>query len=121
MPSFSRKSQDNLSTCDIRLQQIFNEVVLYKDCTILEGYRGPERQEQLRLEGKSKAKFGQSMHNKSPSLAVDVMPYPIDWSDKGRLIEFAGFVQGIAAMMNVPVRWGGHWKSLYDGPHWEIK
>jgi len=111
---------DKLTTCDIALQDLFLEVVKHRDCTILEGHRSKDRQDKAVAEGRSKAPFPTSKHNKSPSLAVDVMPYPIDWEDKNRLIEFAGFVQGVAAMKGIQVRWGGNFRSFFDGPHWEI-
>lgn len=120
MPSFSKQSLDRLTTCDIRLQELFLEVIKHRDCSILEGHRPKDRQDQAVADGKSKTPWPNSKHNKSPSLAVDVMPYPIDWNDKPRLIEFAGFVQGIAAGMGIGIRWGGHFKSFFDGPHWEL-
>ena len=120
MPSFSQKSLDNLSTCDLRLQRIFNEVIKHRDCTILEGHRGREAQEKAFAEGRSKARFGESKHNTEPSQAVDVLPYPIDWADKERIIEFAGFVLGVASQMRIGLKWGGHFKSFFDGPHFEL-
>lgn len=68
------------------------------------------------------------MHNKTPSLAVDVAPWPIDWNDKNRFYHFAGRVQGIAQMFNIKIRWGGDWDSdndlkdqnFYDLPHFEL-
>lgn len=120
MPSFGKISLDRLTTCDPRLQELFLEVVKHRDCSVLEGYRPQDAQDKAFAEGKSKTPWPNSKHNKAPSLAVDVMPYPIDWSDKNRLIEFAGFVLGVASQKGIRVRWGGHFKSFFDGPHWEL-
>jgi peptidoglycan L-alanyl-D-glutamate endopeptidase CwlK len=62
-------------------------------------------------------------------MAVDVAPYPIDWSDLKRFYNFVGFVRGVASQMNIPIRvgadWDGdfHWKDqkFHDLPHFEIK
>ena len=105
MPSFGKSSQDKLATCDPRLQKVFNEVVKYFDCTVIEGHRGEEAQNKAFAEGKSKLKYPQSKHNKIPSLAADVLPYPIDWNDTNRMRYFAGFVVGIAATMGIKLRW----------------
>ena len=130
MYKFSKKSLRNLQTCDTRLQRIFNEVIKYVDCTIIEGHRNQDRQNKLYQEGKTKVKFPNGRHNSYPSLAVDVVPYPIDWKDRERMTLFAGFVKGIAkGKFNVDLRWGGDWDSDFevsdnrfdDFPHFEIK
>ena len=128
MPAFGKSSQDKLATCDPRLQKVFNEVVKYFDCTVIEGHRGEEAQNKAFAEGKSKLKYPQGKHNKIPSLAADVLPYPIDWNDTNRMRYFAGFVVGIAATMGIKLRWGGDWNqntelkdnSFNDLPHFEI-
>ena len=128
MPAFGKSSQDKLATCDPRLQKVFNEVIKYFDCTVIEGHRGEEAQNKAFAEGKSKLKYPQGKHNKTPSLAADVLPYPIDWNDTNRMRYFAGFVEGIAATMGIKLRWGGDWNqntelkdnSFNDLPHFEI-
>lgn len=108
MPNFGRKSKHKLATCHPDLQYLFEVVVEEFDCTILEGHRSEERQEKLYKEGKSKLKKG-GRHNESPSEAVDVAPYPIDWEDTKRFCYFAGYVKGIAKVHGIPIRWGGDW------------
>ena len=51
MPKFGRKSKERLSTCDEDLQDLFNEVIKYVDCSVLEGNRSKERQNKLYDEG----------------------------------------------------------------------
>lgn len=125
MPTFGRASLDRLTTCDPRLQTLFHEVIKHRDCAILEGYRPQDAQDKVFREGRSKTPWPNSKHNKSPSLAVDVMPWHagaphIRWDDKTGLTEFAGFVMGVASQMGIRVRWGGHFRGFYDGPHWEL-
>jgi peptidoglycan L-alanyl-D-glutamate endopeptidase CwlK len=120
MATFSKASLDKLNSCHPDLQRLFNDVIRFTDCTILCGYRGEEEQNKAYAEGKSKAKFGESPHNKQPSMAVDVMPYPIDWSDRKRLDQFVVVVKQVADSIGVRVKWGGEFKGFFDGPHWEL-
>lgn len=129
MPEFSQRSLDKLETCHEDLQRLFKEVVKHFDCTILQGTRGEEEQNEYFAKGLSKVKFPNSEHNSLPSKAVDVAPYPIDWNDKERFYYFAGVVKGIALSMGINIRWGGDWDSdndlkdqtFNDLPHYEIK
>tara|TARA_Y100000310_G_C20381825_1_gene668510 strand:+ start:309 stop:659 length:351 start_codon:yes stop_codon:yes gene_type:complete len=110
------------------LQKVFNEVIKYVDCSVLEGHRNEERQNKLCDEGKSKVRYPKGRHNSDPSSAVDVTPYPVDWSDRERQTLFAGFVLGIAKSMDIELRWGGDWDRDFkvvdnrfdDFPHFEI-
>lgn len=130
MPSFSQRSLDKLNTCDQRIQRVFLEVIKHRDCMVIEGHRGKTAQDAAFNSGMSKTPWPRSKHNRSPSLAVDVMPwYPeaphIRWDmnnpkSSHELREFAGFVLGVAAGMGIDLRWGGHWRSFFDGPHYEL-
>jgi len=129
MPRYSSTSKKRLSTCDQRLQDVFNEVIKHVDCSILEGHRSKERQNKLYDEKRTKVKYPNGRHNSSPSKAVDVTPYPVDWEDRERQTLFAGFVLGIARGMGHKLRWGGDWDQVFqvmdnrfdDFPHFEVK
>ena len=129
MPYFGKSSKKRLSTCDDRLQKVFNEVIEHVDCSVLCGHRGKDDQDKAYKEGKSKAKYPNGRHNRQPSLAVDVSPYPIDWDDLERQTLFAGFVLGIAKQMGIDLIWGNDWDGdfetkdtgLKDYPHFELK
>ena len=134
MPKFGTRSTKNLEECHPDLQAVFQEVIKHFDCAVIEGYRGKEEQEEAFRTGRSKARFGQSKHNQIPSMAADVMPHPIDWSDLNRMRYFAGYVVGIASYMKEKgiidhsVRWGGDWDKdtevkdnrFQDLPHFEL-
>ena len=129
MPRFGSRSINRLKTCDQKLQELFYEVVKHFDCSIIEGNRGEERQNKAHAEGKSKLKYPNGKHNQTPSIAVDVAPYPIDWSDRDRFHYFGGFVLGVAKQMGMNIRWGGDWNQdtetkdnkFDDLVHFEIK
>jgi len=129
MPYFGKKSKERLNTCDSKLQKVFNEVIKHVDCSVLEGHREKDRQNKLYEEGKTKVKYPNGRHNRQPSSAVDVTPYPVDWKDRERQTLFAGFVIGVASQMNINLRWGGDWDQDFqvvdnrfdDFPHFELK
>ena len=129
MPKFGRKSRERLSTCESNLQKVFNEVIKHVDCSVLEGHREEDRQNRLYKEGKTKVKYPNGRHNRQPSSAVDVTPYPVDWKDRERQTLFAGFVIGVASQMGIKLHWGGDWDQDFqvvdnrfdDFPHFELK
>ena len=140
MPAFSPRSLARLATCDPDLRVLFETVIEERDCTILCGARGEEEQTETYRTGRSKVSWPDSKHNAGPGAprdladAVDVLPYPIDWSDRERICLFAGYVLGVAAMLRADglmdrrVRWGGDWdrdgmtldERFFDGPHFEL-
>lgn len=128
MPSFGKSSKSRLATCHPKLQELFNEVVKNYDCSILQGTRTKEEQDEFFSTGRSKVQYPNSKHNKTPSMAVDVAPYPIDWNNTNRFYHFAGYVNGVADSMGITIRFGGDWDSdkdfsdqtFNDLPHFEI-
>ena len=114
MPRYSTTSRERLLTCHQDLQALFKEVIKEYDCTVIEGTRGKEKQDEYYRTGKSKVQFPNSKHNSQPSMAVDVAPYPIDWNDTNRFYHFGGYVQGVADRMGIGIRWGGDWDSDND-------
>jgi peptidoglycan L-alanyl-D-glutamate endopeptidase CwlK len=114
MPEFSKASLEMLDTCDERLIKLALIVVAQVDCTVLCGYRGEADQNEAFRTGRSKLVWPFSKHNVSPSLAIDLAPYPIDWTDRERFYYFAGFVLGVAYSIDFPLRYGGDWDSDMD-------
>ncbi len=117
MPHFSRRSQNRLRTCHPKLQLIFDEVILYRDCTIVEGHRGQLRQDRAFDEGRSQLRWPDGNHNDFPSRAIDVGPWidgHIPWDDRLAFVRFAGFVEAIAARLGIRIRWGGDWDGDRD-------
>ena len=128
VPSFGEKSLEHLHTCDTRLITLCKIVIPHYDFSVLEGFRTDERQEDLLRQGKTTKGAGESRHNTSPSLAVDIAPYPIDWENPKRFYLLAGFMFHAAAGIGVEIRWGGDWDSdwdhkdqkFHDLPHFEV-
>lgn len=128
MPKFSKISEERLNTCHPLLQTLMREVIKNYDCAILCGHRNKEDQEKAVEGGFSKVHFPNSKHNHMPSLAVDVLPYPIDWSDSRKHYHFAGYVQAVADRLGIKIRWGGDFNQdgnfkndrFVDIPHYEL-
>ncbi len=129
MPSFSKASSDRLESCHPDLQKVFEKVVENFDCSIIQGHRSEEEQNEYFRTKRSKVQYPNSKHNSKPSMAADVSPYPIDWKDEKRFYFFAGYVLGVAFSMGIKLRWGGDWDSdkdlndqnFMDLVHFEVK
>ena len=152
MPRFGNSSKSKLETCHKDLQTVLNEAIKYFDFSVIFGERTPEEQMELYKKGR-KLKNGvwvvsdkskivtykdgykkKSKHNYSPSLAVDIVPYPIDWADTRRMDYLAGFVMAIAkvfkekGIIDSNIVWGGDWDNdtmtnderFVDRPHFQI-
>lgn len=121
MPVFSQRSKDKLKTCHPDLQRLMNEVIKRVDITILCGHRDKEAQNGAYNAGRSKVRYPHSRHNKVPSLAVDIAPYPIDWNDIERFIEVSEIVKTVADELQIEIEYGGDWHSFKDYPHYQLR
>lgn len=123
MPKFGAQSLKHLQEAHPELQRLFHEVIKVVDCSVIEGFRSKEEQDKAFYAGKSKVKWPNSKHNNTPSLAVDVAPYPIDWNDTAKFYYFAGIVLGIASQLGIKIRFGGDWDrdhSLHDQAFFDL-
>lgn len=147
MPRFSVASLEHLAGCHPNLQRLFEAVVEHYDCTIIDGARSIEEQKKNVAKGVSKTMDSKHLPQvDGKSHAVDVVPYPQpDWVlvERGltavkradptlqlcRFYHFIGFVAGMAAAKNIPLRQGADWDSdrdfgdhsFIDLPHHELK
>lgn len=116
MPSFSSISKSRLNSCHQDLQVIFNYVINHFDCSVVCGHRGQESQNKAYDDEYSKVRFPGSKHNFIPSMAVDVVPWPIEWNNVKRMKYFAGYVMGIARMLK---DYGAIEHELISGLDWD--
>lgn len=127
MPKFSKSSKERLATCHPDLQAVCNELIKYYDFSVLEGHRGEQAQNAAYRKGTSQVKYPHSAHNKTPSLAVDIAPYPIDWDNVSRFNEMIIRFDTVANMLRAEgvisseFVYGGKWAKLKDWPHIEVK
>ena len=126
MPKFSKRSLTQLDSCHVVLQRLLRRVIERTDFTVLQGHRGQQEQDKAYTEGKSKLKFPFSRHNVSPSMACDIVPFPVDFQDIDRFKELAAVVKEEWALMpeseklRYRLEHGGDWLTFSDWPHWQI-
>jgi len=117
---FSQRSENNLKGVNPDLVKIVRRALQLSpvDFGITEGLRTVERQRQLVAAGKS-----QTMNSRHISgHAVDVFAYPTSagsWEWKYYEQITTAFKQA-AKELDSPVEWGGDWKTLKDGPHFQL-
>ena len=118
--SLGERSKINLKGVDIRLVRIVEQAIKESaiDFSVTEGLRTPERQQQLVNDG-----FSQTMKSKHlTGHAVDLVALidgKVSW-DKQHYPEIARAMKKAAAEQKVNIRWGGDFKSFFDGPHFEL-
>ena len=136
MPKFSERSLKMLATVHPDLQLLMHEAIKHFDFAVLEGQRSKERQEELLREGQTKTL--QSKHLLRPSHAIDIAPFPVDFSNEitniGTFYYLAGLVMVLAERLYAEkkiankIRWGGDWnrnknfkdENFRDLVHFEI-
>lgn len=87
--------------------------------SVLEGRRSPERQAKLKAAGLSLTMNSRHLTGH----AVDLVPWingTIPWNNWGAFVSVADAMKSSARSLNIPVIWGGDWKTLRDGPHFEL-
>jgi len=117
MPLFSKISLERLSSCHEKIIAVCNRVILTYDHSVICGFRNERDQNAAYASGASQKKFPFGNHNKLPSMAVDICPYPApENTPRGRFefYYFAGYVMATANEMGIKLRWGGDWDSDKD-------
>ena len=109
MYRFGQTSETNLLTCDKRIQFVLREAIKIIDFSVICGHRDKHNQNRAFNSGSSKLPFPKSKHNKMPSLAVDITPFPLDWDNLERFYFLAGIVLGIGHSNDIKLRYGGDW------------
>lgn len=129
-------STERLATCHPDLQRLLREVdrrlgaSKALDFTVVCGHRGQKEQDEAfnAKPQRSTKRWPDSKHNKLPSLAVDVAPYPTFWGDEASFARLAGYIEAVADELGIPIRWGGDWNGngrtederFVDLPHLEL-
>lgn len=114
------RSKERLQGVDHRLVMVVEKAITLTtiDFTVLEGLRTPERQQQLVNDG-----FSQTLKSKHlTGHAVDLgalVDGKVSW-DKEPYFEIAKAMKQAAKDLKVNIRWGGDFKSFFDGPHFEL-
>ena len=128
MPTFSKLSLERLATCDQRLQDVCHAAIKRIDFSVLCGFRNEKDQNDAFERGFSKVKWPKSRHNKQPSQAVDLAPYPINWKNLDRFKALMLIVKSEGQRLQIPLRFGMDFNQndiigddkFIDWPHVEL-
>lgn len=118
MYKLGTRSKQSLSGVHVDLVAVVKKAIEITevDFSVIEGIRHIERQRQLVKEGKSTTLNSRHLTGH----AVDMVPYPVDWEDLERFELMAEAMKLAAEELDIPIVWGGDWKSFYDAPHFEL-
>ena len=83
---------------------------------ITEGKRTLEMQKKYVKEGKSQTMKSRHLGGK----AIDFVDYPDFSYDVKKMTKIANAFKAAAKELNIPIRWGGDWKSFKDTSHIEL-
>jgi len=88
------------------------------DFTVLEGLRSKRRQEELFKSGASATMNSRHLTGHAVDLGAWVDGQVAwDWPLYHRIAEA---MKTAAAHQQIPIEWGGDWKSFPDGPHFQL-
>lgn len=113
--NYSKLSLKRIAECHPDLQKIALELIKEMDVTVLCGHRGQVEQDTAFRLGNSRLKWPRSKHNKKPSLAIDIVPYPIQWKNLDSYREMRGRIAKIAKRLGIRIR-----TIEWDWPHTEL-
>lgn len=111
------------------LADLVLEIVPF-DIALTDSHRGEKEQNKYFASGASKVQWPYSKHNRKPSWAMHLDPYPINYENHLLYYVLAGVVLAAAKAMGMQERlvWGGDWnqdldlnESFRDLAHWELK
>ena len=88
------------------------------DFTVTEGLRSPARQAELVKAGASQTQRSRHLTGHATDLAAYVGG-EVRW-DWPLYPKIARAMKAASLELNVPIEWGGDWKSLKDGPHFQL-
>lgn len=118
--AFGARSLKRLEGVHPDLVKVMKRAIGYStiDFTVLEGMRTLATQKKYFASGATRTMNSRHLTGH----AVDIAPViggKVRW-DWPLYYEIAKAVKKAAAELNIPITWGGDWKSFRDGPHWEL-
>lgn len=114
---FSERSKAHLSEIH---HDLYHVVTLARQLSevpfeITDGLRTPEEQRHYYDTGKSKTMKSKHL----TGLAVDVVPIPVTWEPEA-FYPIAIAMKQASDILDIPIVWGGDWRTFKDYPHFEL-
>ena len=122
---FSKRSLERMEGVHPHLVAVMHRALELTpiDFTVLEGVRSLDRQKELVANGASQTMNSRHLiADNGVAHAIDIAPYvdgTVSWHWP-HYHTLAPAVKQAALELNVPIEWGGDWKSFKDGPHWQL-
>ena len=116
----SQQSLDKMKGVDDNLIKVVKRAIeLTKvDFKVLEGVRTLERQKDLVAQHKSQTLKSNHLIGRAVDLGAMHGP-DVSW-EKPLYFELATAMKQASKELNIPIRWGGDFKTFFDGPHFEL-
>lgn len=117
----SEKSLKILATVDPKLQNLIKASIANSpyDFKVIEGIRTLERQKELFAQGFTKTLKSYHLRGKAVDIAV-IVNGKVTWDFKFYK-PVADHIKQEARKLGYIITWGGDWKSIKDGPHFQIE
>ena len=130
----SERSLNNLKGVNPKLVAVVKRALELstQDFMVIEGLRTQARQDELWAQGRTKpgaiVTWTKDASSHGTGHAVDVCPYPVDWTDLKKFDAIATAMFAAAAELGVKLRWGADWdqdgkareRGESDSPHFEL-
>lgn len=122
---FSKKSLSHLAECEHDLERVVTLALKYSkyDFGITQALRTLEEQKENVKNGSSQTIKSRHLPNENGlSEAVDILIY-VDGKhtyEQKYYRKVAGAFFKAAFELGIPIEWGGHWESIFDGPHFQL-
>lgn len=118
--ALSSRSQDRLKGVHPRLVAVVKLAITISavDFAVLEGVRTIERQKELLSAGASQTMRSRHLSGHAVDLGA-IVGGQVRW-DWPLYDKIAEAVKEAAKQLGTPIEWGGDWKSLKDGPHFQL-
>lgn len=112
------RSENNMKDVHPDLVRVMRKARTRIAFFITEGRRTVDRQRQLVAAGASRTMKSRHITGHAVDVAA-LVGGEVRW-DWPLYAKIAEVVKEVAAEENVPIVWGGDWKSFRDGPHFEL-
>lgn len=130
----SQRSLKNLEGVNPKLVAVVKRALELstQDFMVIEGLRTQARQDELWAQGRTKpgaiVTWTKDASSHGTGHAVDICPYPVDWTDLKKFDAIAVAMFAAAAELGVKLRWGADWdqdnkpreRGESDSPHFEL-
>lgn len=120
MFNLSKRSQNKLTGVHPELVRVVRRAIAisHTDFTVIEGLRSIERQKSLYNLGQSKTLRSRHLTGHAVDLAA-LVDGVINWEPEV-YANIAQAMKAAASELDVPVQWGGDWKTFKDYVHWQL-